>query len=101
MREVIYRLAAGEDVPLSSLFAVLSVLQLQLRLESTGMPSLEQVQARFGVDTDEDEVDAVRQDSEPGRVHQRGGLVASCSRPRPTTSQATHRPCACDSLLLR
>jgi HTH-type transcriptional regulator / antitoxin HipB len=55
VRDVIYRLEAGEDVSLSSLFAVLSVLQLQLRLESTGMPSLEQVQARFSTDTDEDE----------------------------------------------
>lgn len=55
VRDVIYRLEAGEDVSLSSLFAVLSVLQLQLKLESTGMPSLEQVQARFSADTDEDE----------------------------------------------
>lgn len=55
VRDVIYRLEAGEEVSLASLFAVLSVLQLQLRLESVGMPTLEQVQARFNPDADEDE----------------------------------------------
>ena len=54
VRDVIYRLEAGEEVSLSSLFAVLSVLQLQVKLESAGMPTLEQVIARFGTD-DEDE----------------------------------------------
>ncbi|MGM9484780.1 helix-turn-helix domain-containing protein [Roseateles sp. NT4] len=55
VRDVIYRLEAGGETSLSSLFAVLSVLHLQIKLESTGMPTLEQVQARFSPDADEDE----------------------------------------------
>lgn len=55
VRDVIYRLEKGEEVSLSSLFAVLSVLQLNLSLTSGGMPTLEQVQARFSGDLDEDE----------------------------------------------
>lgn len=54
VRDVIYRLEAGKDTSLTSLFAVLSVLKLTLRLEPAGRPSLSQVQARFGSD-DEDE----------------------------------------------
>ncbi|HEY0956503.1 MAG TPA: helix-turn-helix domain-containing protein [Roseateles sp.] len=54
VRDVIYRLEAGKDTSLASLFAVLSVLKLTLRLEPAGRPTLSQVQARFGLD-DEDE----------------------------------------------
>ncbi|MFG6441036.1 helix-turn-helix domain-containing protein [Roseateles sp. LKC17W] len=54
VRDVIYRLEAGKDTSLTSLFAVLSVLKLTLRLEPAGRPTLSQVQARFGLD-DEDE----------------------------------------------
>lgn len=54
VRDVIYRLEAGRDTSLTSLFAVLSVLKLTLRLEPAGRPTLSQVQARFGLD-DEDE----------------------------------------------
>lgn len=54
VRDVIYRLEAGKETSLSSLFAVLAVLKLTLRLETAGRPTLSQVQARFGMD-DEDE----------------------------------------------
>lgn len=54
VRDVIYRLEAGKDTSLTSLFAVLSVLKLTIRLEPAGRPTLSQVQARFGLD-DEDE----------------------------------------------
>jgi len=53
VREVIYRLEAGEDVTVSSLLAVLGALGLALRIEKAGMPSMQEVAARFLVD-DED-----------------------------------------------
>lgn len=54
VRDVIYRLEAGKDTSLTSLFAVLAVLKLTIRLEPAGRPTLSQVQARFGLG-DEDE----------------------------------------------
>jgi HTH-type transcriptional regulator/antitoxin HipB len=54
VRDVIYRLESGEDTTVSSLLAVLAALGLSLRLDKTGLPSLEDVQARFGA-LDEDD----------------------------------------------
>jgi HTH-type transcriptional regulator/antitoxin HipB len=54
VRDVIYRVEAGEDTSVTSLFAVLSALQLHLRLEKEGMPTLAQVQSRFGSLEDEE-----------------------------------------------
>jgi len=54
VRDVIYRLEKGEEVSLSSLFAVLSVLGLRLSLDSARMPTLEEIQARYSHDSDED-----------------------------------------------
>lgn len=39
VREVIYRLEAGEDTTVSSLMAVLSALRLVMRLEPAGLPT--------------------------------------------------------------
>jgi predicted transcriptional regulator len=39
VREVIYRLEAGDDTTVSSLLAVLGALGLALRLERAGLPS--------------------------------------------------------------
>lgn len=47
VREVIYRLEAGEDTTVSSLLAVLSALGLALRLEPVGLPTAEEVARRF------------------------------------------------------
>lgn len=55
VRDVIYRIEKGEDTSTASLFAVLSVLKLQMRLEKRGLPTLEDVQTRFGGPDDEDE----------------------------------------------
>ncbi|GAA0744621.1 helix-turn-helix domain-containing protein [Ideonella azotifigens] len=52
VREVIYRLEDGEDVTVSSLLAVLSALGLALRVEKVGMPSAQEVAARFNDDED-------------------------------------------------
>lgn len=53
VREVIYRLEAGDDSTVSSLLAVASALGLALRLESAGMPSASEVSARFQDDDDD------------------------------------------------
>ena len=54
VREVIYRLEAGEEVTVSSLLAVLSALGLSMRIERAGMPTQEEVTARFLRDEDDD-----------------------------------------------
>lgn len=53
VRDVIYRLESGHDASVTSLFAVLSALQLNIRLEAARMPTLEEVHERFGSDEDE------------------------------------------------
>lgn len=55
VREVVYRLEAGEDVTVSSLLAILAALGLGLRIERVGLPTLEEVAARFARDEDDDE----------------------------------------------
>jgi HTH-type transcriptional regulator/antitoxin HipB len=52
VREVIYRLESGEDVAVSSLLAVLAALGLALRIEEAGLPTMEEVAARFAEDDD-------------------------------------------------
>ncbi len=52
VREVVYRLEAGEDSTVSSLMAVLGALGLALRLERVGLPSAEEVARRFQEDDD-------------------------------------------------
>ena len=54
VREVVYRLEAGEDVTVSSLFAVLGALGLALRIDKAGMPSMQEVAARFAEDDGDD-----------------------------------------------
>lgn len=53
VREVIYRLEAGEDSTVSSLLAVAAALGLGLRLEPVGLPSAAEVARRFRMDDDE------------------------------------------------
>jgi HTH-type transcriptional regulator/antitoxin HipB len=52
VREVIYRLEAGEDTTVSSLMAVLGALGLAMRLERAGLPSTKEVASRFQDDDD-------------------------------------------------
>ena len=53
VREVVYRLEAGEDSTVSSLLAVLGALGLAVRLEPVGLPSAQEVARRFQVDDDD------------------------------------------------
>ena len=53
VREVIYRLAAGEDSTVSSLLAVMGALGLVMRMERAGLPTASEVAARF-MDEDDD-----------------------------------------------
>ncbi len=52
VREVVYRLEAGEDTTVSSLMAVLGALGLAMRLEPVGLPSAEEVARRFQEEDD-------------------------------------------------
>lgn len=52
VREVVYRLEAGEDTTVSSLMAVLGALGLAIRLERAGLPSAKEVAQRFQEDDD-------------------------------------------------
>jgi predicted transcriptional regulator len=53
VREVIYRLEAGEDSTVSSLLAVMGALGLVMRMERAGLPTASEVAARF-MDEDDD-----------------------------------------------
>lgn len=53
VREVIYRLEAGEDSTVSSLLAVMGALGLVMRMERAGLPAASDVAARF-LDEDDD-----------------------------------------------
>lgn len=52
VREVVYRLEAGDDTTVSSLMAVLGALGLALRIERVGLPSAQDVARRFQDDDD-------------------------------------------------
>jgi HTH-type transcriptional regulator / antitoxin HipB len=52
VREVVYRLEAGQDTTVSSLMAVLGSLGLAMRLEPVGLPSAAEVARRFQEDDD-------------------------------------------------
>lgn len=52
VREVVYRLEAGEDTTVSSLLAVLGAMGLAMRLERVGLPTAEEVSRRFQDDDD-------------------------------------------------
>jgi len=53
VREVIYRLEGGEEASVSSLFDVLRALNLAMRLEPAGLPTLEEVAAAFNKGDDD------------------------------------------------
>ncbi|WP_281081590.1 helix-turn-helix transcriptional regulator [Variovorax paradoxus] len=52
-RNVLYRLEQGEDITVRSLFDILRAMDLTIRLEHLGMPTLEEVARRFGQDEDD------------------------------------------------
>jgi transcriptional regulator with XRE-family HTH domain len=52
VREVVYRLEAGEESTVSSLLAVLGALGLAMRLDRSGLPTAEEVARRFQEDDD-------------------------------------------------
>lgn len=52
-RNVLYRLERGEDITVGSLMDILRAMNLTIRLESLGMPTLEEVQRRFAQDEDD------------------------------------------------
>lgn len=52
-RDVLNRLEKGQDITLHSLFDILRAMGLCVRIESAGMPTLEEMQARFGDGSDD------------------------------------------------
>jgi HTH-type transcriptional regulator / antitoxin HipB len=52
-RDVLNRLEKGQDVTVHSLFDILRAMGLCLRIENAGMPTLEEMQARFAGDEDD------------------------------------------------
>lgn len=52
VREVIYRLEAGEESTVSSLLAVMGALGLVMRMDRAGLPTGSEVAARFMEDDD-------------------------------------------------
>ena len=52
VREVIYRLEAGEESTVSSLLAVMGALGLVMRMDRAGLPTGNEVAARFMEDDD-------------------------------------------------
>lgn len=52
VREVVYRLEAGQDTTVSSLMAVLGAMGLAMRLERVGLPTAEEISRRFQDDDD-------------------------------------------------
>lgn len=54
-RDVLHRLERGEDVTVSALLDLLRAMDVCLRLERAGLPTLEEMQARFAPEALEDE----------------------------------------------
>ncbi|MGJ7579509.1 helix-turn-helix domain-containing protein [Variovorax sp. RHLX14] len=52
-RNVLYRLERGEDITVGSLMDILRAMSLTIRLESLGMPTLDEVKRRFAQDDDD------------------------------------------------
>jgi HTH-type transcriptional regulator/antitoxin HipB len=53
VREVIYRLEAGQESSVSSLMCVTRALGLRIRFEKAGMPTMEELAERFARDDDD------------------------------------------------
>ncbi|MBB3280645.1 ribosome-binding protein aMBF1 (putative translation factor) [Mitsuaria sp. BK037] len=53
VREVIYRLEAGQESSVSSLMCVTRALGLRIRFEKAGMPTIEELAERFARDDDD------------------------------------------------
>ncbi len=53
VREVIYRLEAGEESTVSSLLAVMGALGLVMRVDRAGLPTASEVAARFRDEEDD------------------------------------------------
>jgi len=54
-RDVLHRLEKGDDVTVASLMDILRAMGLVLRLEKAGLPTLAEMQQRFGQPDDEDD----------------------------------------------
>ena len=53
-RDVLSRVEKGQDITVSSLLDLLRAMGLCVRIEACGMPTLEEMQARFAAELDDD-----------------------------------------------
>ena len=53
-RDILHRLERGQDVTVASLLDILASMGLALRLERSGLPTLQEMQQRFAADADDD-----------------------------------------------
>jgi len=54
-RDILYRLERGEDVTVSALLDILRALDLSLALQPAGLPTLDEMQRRFGDEAHDDD----------------------------------------------
>ena len=57
-RDILNRLERGQDVTVGSLLDILASMGLALRLERSGLPTLQEMQQRFAADADDEGNDA-------------------------------------------
>ena len=57
-RDILNRLERGQDVTVASLLDILASMGLALRLERSGLPTLQEMQQRFAADDDSGAHDA-------------------------------------------
>lgn len=57
-RDILNRLERGQDVTVASLLDILASMGLALRLERSGLPTLQEMQQRFAADADDEGNDA-------------------------------------------
>ena len=53
-RDILNRLERGQDVTVASLLDILASMGLSLRLERSGLPTLQEMQQRFATDENDD-----------------------------------------------
>lgn len=57
-RDILNRLEKGQDITVHSLFDLMRAMGLVMRLETAGLPTLEEMQARFAAELDGDDTTA-------------------------------------------
>jgi HTH-type transcriptional regulator/antitoxin HipB len=54
-RDILHRLEKGQDITVHSLFDLLRAMGLVIRIETAGLPTLEEMRARFAAELDDED----------------------------------------------